>query len=103
MPWPQDAYVGQKVFCIFEGACPCGCGIQAPPQNTELTIGKITCDWIGEVGFEIVECPAPHHPWHEPVWHHRIFRPVQSTSRGMEILRRLQNPANHRVRISEDA
>ena len=90
MTWPQDAYIGQKVVCInnknlvYPGGKPL-------ILNQIYTIGEIDPNCGGVVGFLILEL---HEEGDRLYWWR--FRPVQSTETGMEILRKLQNPANHK-------
>lgn len=88
--------VGQDVICIRDdwedkpdsyprkGNVYRIIGIDTGPQRTT---GKI------DIGLRFVEFP------YQNIWHHENFRPVQEklTERGMEILRKLLDPANHKT------
>ncbi|MDE2107478.1 MAG: hypothetical protein KGL39_60340 [Patescibacteria group bacterium] len=108
MPWPQDAYVGQKVVCV-DGTTPeHGNWGPIPIQGVIYTISKIGFVFNNTgrtgIGFNIFELDRDEDPGLDLCWWRASrFRPVQSTSTGYAILAKLQNPANHPMRISEDA
>lgn len=98
MGWPQDAYVGQEVVCVdlvdlfnpWHKSAPLIIG--GVYKITELNIGAHT----NELYFGVNDGT-------KRLWLARCFRPLatRSTETGMEILRKLQDPANHKYR--EDA
>lgn len=95
MPWPQNAYVGQKVVCI-DGTRPyCllySDGIQ-PQIDCKYTIVKIG-PYHDEIHVDIAELPKYSPKYCD--WNISRFRPLQSTSTSYSLLARLQDPTNHR-------
>lgn len=97
MAWPQDAYVGQEVVCTFldtsitkNRSC-----LAYPIIKDEIyTILDITSQ-NGKLYFRVQDLNH-YRIW----WLSHQFRPVtlRSTETGMEILRKLQDPQNHKHR-----
>lgn len=101
MGWPQNAYVGQKVVCVNVGEelgkWDCIYDEEKPKLNELYTIREVVI-YKGCVGFRLTEIvnkagwygnPIPFKA--EQIFDYWRFRPVQSTEKGMEILRGLLN------------
>lgn len=98
MSWPQDAYVGQKVVCHNMNGIA-----NSWHRNEPLIVGHIYIIKELNIGAHTGSLYFRVDDGTPRLWDHRHFRPIQSTSTGYAILAKLQNPSNHRVRISEDA
>lgn len=88
MTWPKDAYVGQKVVCIDDK------NVDDLQLNNIYIIEKIYISnnlyfWLQGVN----DRSKPNYGGYYP----RRFRPVQTNEKGMEMLRELLNPINHKV------
>lgn len=108
MPWPQDAYVGQKVVCVDK--CYDSVTKTTILPNEVVEIERIHASPMG-ISFEIKGRPSPENLLHYAGFAYCAFRPLQSTTRGMSTLTALLNPINHRNldllqpndRVPEDA
>lgn len=94
MGWPQNAYVGQKVVCVGEPMFKPIAMEPIPSIGEIYTIIKIVISSKGNVYFQLKEIEPKFYT--EMNWEYNMFRPVQSTEKGMEILRGLLNPKNHK-------
>lgn len=102
MTWPQDAYVGQKVVCIIPKLNECSfSGVLEPDINEVGTISNIYVCPNNIVIIELIEFPQPGglsmFGRVGPGWQASGFRPVQTTEKGMEILKSILNPKNHKA------
>lgn len=103
MTWPQDAYVGQKVVCIVEKCNDVSIGTIEPGKGDIGTIRNIYIGPHNHVCIELKEFPSiggfnkSNTEYCLPGWYAYDFRPVQTNEKGMEMLRELLNPINHKV------
>lgn len=84
MTWPQDAYVGQKVVCIFfdaEKTQDSMCRKYPIVKDEVYTILDITIH-KDKLFFKVQDNLSVLRLW----WLAYQFRPVQSTKTGMKIL-----------------
>lgn len=97
MGWPQNAYVGQKVVCVNSIPHPNDpCPYNNPEINKIYTIDKVYIVDGDVVMIELKEIMwKGNDNWYSG-FQASFFRPVQSTEKGMEILRGLLNPKNHK-------
>lgn len=94
MGWPQNAYVGQKVVSLHTFSPRPIYGLNDLPQKDEIyTISKIVISPSNEVGLFFKELQT----FHLYGYMATVFRPLQSTDKGMEVLKGLLNPINHKV------
>lgn len=97
MGWPQNAYIGQKVICVNMDGVTNFIHLQYPLKiNKIYKIDNIECDpKRGSLYFMV----HPYDGLPNTYWLASQFRPVQSTEKGMKILRGLLNPANHKKEL----
>jgi len=94
MGWPQNAYVGQQIICIGKPDFEPQFNEPKPIIGNKYTISAIVLSPEGSVCFQLKEINPKFYT--DMNWQYSMFRPVQSTEKGMEILRGLINPANHK-------
>lgn len=98
MGWPHNAYIGQKVvrFRDFEYDPSNLIPMKVPQLNEIITISHVST--LGDrIVLDFIEYEAPENEYFYKGWASEYFRPVQSTDKGMEVLRGLLNPINHKV------
>lgn len=105
MGWPHNAYVGQKVVCVDDS-------FTNNLDYKEILVGNIyiireICIFDNFICFKLLEILKRHllegyfssddDKGEDCPFDARRFRPVQSTDKGMEVLKGLLNPINHKV------
>lgn len=106
MGWPQNAYVGQKVVCVNNADTMMR---KWHSKHTKPVLGGVyTIAGFGESvykGYVVIYLAEITNiivtrgiRYYDCGYNIMRFRPVQerSTETGMEILRKLQDPTNHR-------
>jgi len=91
MTWPQNAYVGQKVVRFRNSIHPLEqFPFPPPPIGEVVTITYIHYEEAYDVtAIDTKEYPSPALPNWTQGYDIRMFRPAQSTEKGMEILKEI--------------
>lgn len=99
MAWPQDAYVGQKVVCIDDSLSR-GNKVKYFKLHDTYTISRIE-SYGNQLGLFIDLIEVTGQCETGPNFRISRFRPVQTNEKGMEMLRELLNPVNHKVLVDD--
>lgn len=97
MGWPHNAYVGQKVVCVNDSYPLNPSVIISYPNLPKLNFIYTIAELRNEKSIVLKELDnSDIITGRQNGFFISRFRPVQSTEKGMKILRGLLNPKNHK-------